>query len=352
MIRRAAIDVGTNSVRVLVADVATPCHSPFAPRRVPTRVSPGLGSRPVSAPQIDPRGRRPAGMPSQSGRRRGAPGFPRLRPVLRRIAITRLGEGLRGGQVLRPDAIDRTAMVVNEYIARAEASGVPCPIVVGTYALRTARNRDAFLGRVRRPTRVLTGPEEARLGFQGALAGLGVRDARSRTLVVDIGGGSVELTWGTLRGVQGDCSLPLGCVVLTQAFLTRDPPAAADVVALAGHVARVLDPVLRPLRRRRMRLVGVGGTITTMAALAQRLDPYDPDRVHGYRLSTAQVGAVTAQLLARPLDARRRLPGLQPERADVIVAGALVLRHLLDRLGRRVITVSEADLLWALVLGL
>jgi exopolyphosphatase/guanosine-5'-triphosphate,3'-diphosphate pyrophosphatase len=346
------IDVGTNSVRLLVAEVAPPpgpSPDPY-PGAVPSL--PEFRARPLAsvhgARHDQPRDdalRAPA-------RRARAPAPPPLLPVLRCTVITRLGDGLQEGGVLRPDAITRTAAAVDDYVARAAASGAPRPVIVGTYALRAARNPEAFLAHLRYPARVITETEEARLGFRGALAGLGIRAARARLLVVDIGGGSVELTWGTPRAVQGDRSLPLGCVVLTQRFLTGDPPSRAEAAVLCAHVAQLLDPVLEPLRRGPLRLIGVGGTITTLAALAQRLAPYDPKRVHNYRLSAVQIRAVTANLLSTPLDARRRLPGLQPERADVIVAGALVLQHLLDRVGCRAITVSEADLLWALALGL
>jgi exopolyphosphatase/guanosine-5'-triphosphate,3'-diphosphate pyrophosphatase len=303
--RRAAIDVGTNSVRLLVAEV---------------------GREPATAAAV--------------------------RPVLRSMAITRLGEGLQAGGAIRPAAAARTAAAVEEYVARAAAAGAPEPVIVGTYALRAARNPGDLLDRLSRPVRVLSGRDEARLGFRGALAGLGLRGPAARALVVDIGGGSVELTWGAPQGIDGTQSLPLGCVVLTRTFLAHDPPLEAEVSALRARLGQRLDPVLEPLRRRRLRLVGVGGTITTMAALVQRLDPYDPERVHGYRLSASRVREITADLLGRPLGERRRLAGLQPERADIIGAGALVLQHLLERLGRRSIVVSEADLLWALVLGL
>jgi exopolyphosphatase / guanosine-5'-triphosphate,3'-diphosphate pyrophosphatase len=301
--RRAAIDVGTNSVRLLVAEV------PDTPRS--DAVSP-------------------------------------LRPVARDIAITRLGEALDAGGALRPEAAARTAAAAVAYAARASSLGVPHPVVVGTYALRVARNPQEFLDRLPFPVRVLTEHEEARLGFRGACAGLGIRTAR--TLVVDIGGGSVELTVGTPREVTESRSLPLGCVVLTRRFFPGDPPTESEVGALRKHVARLLDPLLARLRTKRFRFIGVGGTITTMAALSQRLTPYDPDRVHGFRLSRSTVADLTAGLLVRPLADRRRLAGLQPERADVIPAGALVLEHLMVALRRRSLVVSEADLLWALVL--
>jgi exopolyphosphatase/guanosine-5'-triphosphate,3'-diphosphate pyrophosphatase len=268
------------------------------------------------------------------------------------MMITRLGEGLEAGGAIRPAAAARTAAAVEDFVALAESSGAPPPAVVGTYALRIARNPEELFTRLSVPVRVLEGEEEARLGFCGALAGLRSLTPATGMLVVDIGGGSVEITHGTPQGVIGSVSLPLGAVTLTQQFLGHDPPRDAEVAAVQSYLAHILDPHLSRLRGRRFRLIGVGGTITTMAALAQHLDPYDPDRVHGFRLRVPVVDAITADLFARPLADRRLLRGLQPERADIIPAGALVVQHIVRTLGRRFMTVSEADLLWAVVLDL
>jgi exopolyphosphatase / guanosine-5'-triphosphate,3'-diphosphate pyrophosphatase len=299
--RRAAIDIGTNSVRLLVADVA------------------------------------------------GPPRASRLRPVLRRLQITRLGERLTPGGRIRPGPAMRTADVVERFAAAAARAGATDPVVVGTHALRTAQNPGALLSRLDRPVRILTGDEEARLGYRGALAGLGSLRRSSRLMVIDIGGGSVELTWGDRGRIEGSLSLPAGAVVLTEQFLAHDPPSPEEVAALREYLVQMLGPAL-PAAGRPRRVVGVGGTITTMAAVAQRLSRYDPDRVHGFRLSRRAVDRMTEDLVARTVAERRRLPGLQPERADIIAAGALVLQQLLTSYGCRSIIVSEADLLWALVL--
>ena len=303
MTRRAAIDIGTNSVRLLVADV----------------------------------GEDPAGG--------GA-----LRPVDRRLTITRLGESLHAGGLLTPDAAARTAAVVEEYVARAKESGVPDPVVAATYAVRAARNPDALLSRLSVPVRVLSGEDEAALGFRGVVSGFRDLAPDAPVAVLDVGGGSVEVTWGTARhGVEGSRSLPIGCVVMTKRMIAHDPPAPAETAALEETLAAALEPVLAPLRSRTDRLIGVGGTVTTLAAMAQRLVPYEPDRVHGYRLTAAEVGRLLETARRLPLAERRRLPGLQPERADVIIAGTLVVRHVLASLRCDAITASEADLLWALV---
>ena len=306
MSRRAAIDIGTNSVRLLVADVADASDAPDS--------------------------------------------CPRLRPVLRRLQITRLGEGLTPGGRIHPEAAQRTAVVVEQFAALAADAGAPDPTLVGTHALRSAQNPDELLGRLRRPVRILSGDEEARLGYAGALAGLGRSGPASPLLVVDIGGGSVELTWGSGEQIERSVSLPAGAVVLTERFLAHDPPLAAEVAALREHLAGTLDPPLSQAARQPLALVGVGGTITTIAAIEQRLSPYDPDQIHGFRLSIRAVEGITQELAASTVVERRGLPGLQPERADIIVAGALVLQHVLWKCDVRSMIVSEADLLWALVL--
>jgi exopolyphosphatase/guanosine-5'-triphosphate,3'-diphosphate pyrophosphatase len=321
--RQAAIDIGTNSVRLLVAEVADA----------------------ASAAHSSPRAHSPDSVPFQA-----SPSYPRLTPVVRRMAMTRLGEGLEAGGMIDAAAAARTAAAVREFVAFAAAAGAPHVEIVGTYALRVARNPEELLRRLDHPVRVLSGAEEARLGFHGALGGLGIVRTGARTLVVDIGGGSVEFALGTPQDIEETHSVPLGAVVLTRRFLPHDPPRALDVAGLRALLTETLDPLLTRLSHPRSLLAGVGGTITSLAALDQRLDPYDPDRVHGYRLRTSAVRAITADLLAQPLADRRRRPGLQPERADIICAGALVLEHVLVTLSRRSVMVSEADLLWALVL--
>jgi exopolyphosphatase / guanosine-5'-triphosphate,3'-diphosphate pyrophosphatase len=275
-----------------------------------------------------------------------------LHPVIREMRITRLGEGLAARGAILPGPAARTAAAVARFAAHAATAGVSVPEVVGTHALRAAANPEVLLSRLSMPVRVLSGEEEARLGFQGAIAGLAHSGAAAGVVVLDIGGGSVEVTWGTSRAIRGSATLSLGSVILTNRFLRHDPPRRSEITGLRDHLARVLIPVLGPLRGRRGPLIGVGGTITTMAAIAQHLRPYDPDRVHGFRLSKPAVDRLTGELCRLPIAERRRLPGLQPERADIIAAGALVLQHIMADLGRRVIVVSEADLLWALVLGL
>ena len=349
MSRRAVIDIGTNSVRLLVADVPDGARASSPSGLHPARTELPLRARPAILPH--------GGLARSS--RRGPARASAPRAVEQRLTITRLGQGLGASGAILPAAAKRTAAAVGEFIEAASAAGAGPPILVATHALRAARNPDELLSRIRFPVRILSGDEEARLGFHGALAGMSPLRSHARVLVVDIGGGSVELTCGDRHRIENSLSLPIGAVVLTEQFLSHDPPLRREVVAVEEALTRTLksplERISRPARgvsqKVPLRVIGVGGTITTMAALDQRLDPYDRDRVHGYRLTRGAVQRITRRLLAQTVAERRDLPGLQPERADIIAAGGLVLRHLLVELDSRQVTVSETDLLWALALG-
>ncbi len=296
--RRAAIDVGTHSVRLLVADVAG-------------------GS---------------------------------VRPVLRRLEVTRLGEGLDRSQVLLPQAMGRTVRAVREFWQLAHRHAAERVVVVGTSAVRGAANRASLVRDLQPiPLRVLTGEEEAELGYRGVRAGVpGLPDP---VLVVDVGGGSTELTLGVGHRILEKVSVPVGSVRLTERYLHGDPPAEVELQAARREVAELLRPHRQTFSGARA-AVGIGGTVTSLAAVDLSLEPYDPDRVHGHRLPTGQVEAISRGLCAMPLALRRRVPGLLPERADVICAGTLVVRTVLEALQLPELVVSESDLLWGAVLFL
>lgn len=287
-VRVGVIDIGTNSTRLLVADVA------------------------------------PTG---------------RLAVVKTALVTTRLGEEITAG-ILTEAAMQRTARVVAGFRAEAEALGACRVVVAGTSAVRDAANRAAFLRLIEEKcglkVRVLAGEEEASYGWQGVLAGLPADPVR--TLVLDIGGGSTEFCWQEGGGLLS-ASLPVGAVRLTLS--------GRDDAALSAALA----PVVTRLRGRSWDLVGVGGTITTLAAMAQRLERFDPSRVHGYLLSRREVEELLAALLAATLEERRRMPGLQPERADIIPAGARILRAVMQGLAAPAVRVSEFDLLHGIALA-
>jgi exopolyphosphatase/guanosine-5'-triphosphate,3'-diphosphate pyrophosphatase len=257
----------------------------------------------------------------------------RVDEVARRTIITRLGEGVDERRKLLPPPIARVRNVLSAYRRELDELGVERVLAIGTSAVRDAENGEAFLGEVEWSygfaTRLLSGDEEAELTRRGVANGGALGD---EVLVLDVGGGSTELIAAHER-----TSVDVGSVRLTQRHLHSDPPTRDELDAAAREVRGVL-PELAPEDA-----VGVAGTITTLAAL--ELGGYDPEQVHGHRLSRDAVVAQLERLAALPLVQRRELPGLEPERAPVIVGGAVIVREVLDRYGLAGLDVSERDIL-------
>jgi exopolyphosphatase / guanosine-5'-triphosphate,3'-diphosphate pyrophosphatase len=301
--RLGAIDIGTNSVRLLVADVD------------------------------------------------GAGESAALEPLDRRMRITRLGQGVDESRRLRPDAISRTLDVLREYRGALDELGVERARATATSAARDAGNRDDFFGPAAEvlhfEPELLPGAEEARLSFLGATAGL---DEPSPYLVVDIGGGSTEFVAGT-HEPEGLISVDTGCVRVTEQYLRSDPPEPEElseaVSVVRAHLADVEREV--PAAREAATLVGLAGTITTVAAIELGLAEYDQDRIHHFRLTRAAAEDVFRTLATEPAEERRHNPGLDPGRVDVIVAGALVLVTIMRTFDFNEMLVSEADILDGLV---
>jgi exopolyphosphatase/guanosine-5'-triphosphate,3'-diphosphate pyrophosphatase len=306
MSRLAAVDIGTNSVRLLVADVD------------------GVGS--------------------------GAS----LVPLERRMRITRLGQGVDAARALAPEAIERTLAVLREYRGVIEELGAEHVRATATSAARDATNRDAFFGPATEALGVtpelLSGEEEARLSFLGATAGL---DAPGPYLVVDIGGGSTELVVGTTEP-EGLRSLDIGCVRITEQFLHGDPPAPEELSAAVSVVRDQVAEVQReiPETRGAKTLIGLAGTVTTVAAIEIGLADYDTAAIHHFHLTRDAAEEVFRTLALEPAEQRRHNPGLEAERVDVIVGGALVLVAILRVFGFDEMLVSEADILDGLVRSL
>ncbi len=257
----------------------------------------------------------------------------RVEEIERRTEITRLGEGVDERRKLLPLPIARVRNVLAEYRRELDAQGAERVLAIGTSAVRDAENGEAFLGEVEWSygfaSRLLSGEEEADLTRRGVANG---RELGDGTLVLDIGGGSTELITADSRK-----SLDIGSVRLTERFLPSDPPTRDELDACTGAVRKVL-PALGPDSA-----IGVAGTITTLAAL--ELGRYDPEEVHGYRLSREGVEAQLERLASLPLAERRELPGLEPERAPVIVGGAVIVDEVLRRYGLDELEISERDLL-------
>jgi exopolyphosphatase/guanosine-5'-triphosphate,3'-diphosphate pyrophosphatase len=261
----------------------------------------------------------------------------RIEEVHRDLRFTALGEDVDKRRRLLPVPIARVRNCLSDYRRRIEELGGERTLAVGTSAIRDAENGEAFLGEIEWSygftTRLLSGDEEGLLTFRGATSS---RDVDEQTLVVDIGGGSTELVTGDGFHV----SLDLGSVRLTERFLRGDPPTRGELEACGEHIRSLLPP---PLEHRHA--IGVAGTITQLAALDLGLEEYDSDRVHGHRIPTAAAAGLLDGLAALTVEDRRRVPALEPERAPVIVAGALILRELLAWSGLDEIEASEHDLL-------
>ena len=259
----------------------------------------------------------------------------RVEEVARHTEITRLGEGVDERRKLLPLPIARVRNVLAGYRRELDALGAERVLAVGTSAIRDAENGEAFLGEIEWSygfaTRLLSGEDEALLTFRGVANG---RALDPETVVLDVGGGSTELIASDFR-----TSLDLGCVRLTERFLHSDPPTGDELDASASAVRAIL-PDLHPRGA-----IGVAGTITTLAALDLGLAEYDPDRVHGHRISAQGVQEQLDRLASLPLSQRRELPALEPERAPVIVAGAVIVREVLARYGLDELEASERDIL-------
>jgi exopolyphosphatase / guanosine-5'-triphosphate,3'-diphosphate pyrophosphatase len=259
----------------------------------------------------------------------------RVEELDRRLEITRLGEGVDARRQLLPHAVARVRNVLVDYRRAAEELGAERTLAFGTSAVRDAENGDAFLGELEWSygfaTRLLTGHEEALLTFRGVSAGLKIEDG---TLVVDVGGGSTELILGGPGGVTFHESFDLGCVRLTERF-PDDPEGAAE------FARTTLDPVELDVRQ----AVGVAGTITQLATLDLGLEREEPDRVHGHTLTTDAVASLLERLARMSVEEIRRERGMHPDRAPVIVAGTVVVVETLRRFGLEELEVSERDIM-------
>jgi exopolyphosphatase/guanosine-5'-triphosphate,3'-diphosphate pyrophosphatase len=302
--RVAAVDVGTNSVRLLVGEPS------------------GNGAQP-------------------------------LRIVARELRITRLGQGVDANGHLDDAALARTLGCLADYADRWRALGCERVRIAATSAIRDADDRDRFFTAVRERTgveaEVLTGSEEGALAFAGATAQLG---GEPPYLVVDIGGGSTEFILGA-ASPEVMTSRQLGCVRLTERALPTDPPTPAEIAAACAIVDAELDAVAALFDPAAARtLIGVAGTVTTIAALHLGLPAYLPERIHGTRVPADSLAAVTRHLCEIPTAARASLGPMAPGREDVIHAGALILDAIVTRFGFADVLASEADTLDGLALTL
>jgi exopolyphosphatase / guanosine-5'-triphosphate,3'-diphosphate pyrophosphatase len=288
MTRVAAVDLGTNSTRLLVADVD------------------GDG----------------------------------LTEVARRLTITRLGEGVDERRRLLPLPIARVRNCLSDYRRELESLGARRTLAIATSAVRDAENGEAFLGEIEWSygfaTQLLAGDQEAAMMIRGVTTG---RPSLDGVLVVDIGGGSTELVLAVEGAVAFAASLDVGCVRITERFLRSDPPSPPELAAASAYVRSLLPPL------EAMSAIGVAGTVTTLATLDLGDPEYDPERTHGHRIPLESVQAQLDGLAHMTLQERLAVPGIEPGRAPVIVAGIVVLREVMTKYGLSAIEVSERDIL-------
>jgi exopolyphosphatase/guanosine-5'-triphosphate,3'-diphosphate pyrophosphatase len=312
--RVAAIDCGTNSIRLLIADIER------------------------------------------------SNGTTSLTDVVREMRVVRLGEGVDATGELAPAALERTFAATADYAELIREHGAEAVRFVATSASRDARNREVFVDGIRNllgvEPEVISGDEEAALSFAGASSVLPILDGH-QVLVVDLGGGSTEFVLGTAQGVIAAKSVDVGCVRLTERHLRNDPPTAEQISAAEADVDAAMALAQRdvPLEQATA-VVGVAGSITTITAHALRLPEYRPDDIHGAELPLDTVRAAATDLLEMDRSERAGLPYMHPGRVDVIGAGGLVWRRILERLGEltsgriTTATASEHDILDGIALSI
>ena len=303
-IRVAAIDCGTNSIRLLIADV-----------------------NPESGNVLD---------------------------IDRRMEIVRLGQGMDSTGEFAVDALERTFAACDSYASVIASHNVDRVRFVATSASRDARNRDVFIAgvtsRLGVEPDVISGDEEARLSFAGATNGL--VGAAAPYLVVDIGGGSTEFVLGVTTP-QAARSVNIGCVRMTERHFRNDPPSQSEIDAAIADIDAAIGLAGETVSLGEAKtLVGLAGSVTTVAAIALDLTEYDPERIHGVRLSADTIDAVSDRLLGMSREQRSEIQVMHPGRVDVINAGVLVLRRILHLTGLPEVLVSEHDILDGIALAL
>ena len=274
----------------------------------------------------------------------------------RQANVTRLGQGVDTSGRLADEAIERTYTVLADYAERIEQHDCDTRIAVLTSAVRDSDNGQEFAQTIEQryglTPHVLEGEEEARLTYLGATSERDPADT-TPTLVLDIGGGSTELIIGAGPKVRFRVSTQAGVVRQTERHLPDDPPTQEQMEALSHDVRTILtDNVPNELRTAVKHGIAVAGTATSLAAIAQHLDPYDPEKVHGYELSTDECDRILDELSAMTLARRREVPGLHPDRAPTIIAGVLIFKEVVRLFGLTKIEVSEHDILRGAALGL
>lgn len=275
----------------------------------------------------------------------------KVSPLERRSTVTRLGRGVDLSGHLASEAIEDVCAAISGYVGILEELGAETVDAIATSAVRDAGNGSAFIAELRErfalSARVLDGEEEARLTYLGATS---ESSPTEPTLVIDIGGGSTELIVGTGSEITFHDSLQIGVVRHTERHISSDPPTASELEALATDVRGLIESSLGS-GVEATRGIAVAGTPTSLAAVEMELEPYDPSRVHGHVLALPSIQRMLSRLASAPLAERVEIPGLHPDRAPTIVAGVVVLIEAMRAFGLEEITVSEHDILYGTALA-
>jgi exopolyphosphatase / guanosine-5'-triphosphate,3'-diphosphate pyrophosphatase len=272
----------------------------------------------------------------------------RLSEVERRSRVTRLGRGVDLSGQLSDEAIEATCAAIEDYVAIYQEADAGAVTAIATSAVRDAANGAAFIAELRErfalSARVLNGDEEARLTYAGATTGHAPSEP---TLVIDIGGGSTELIVGIGDEIEFHASLQAGVVRHTERHIASDPPAAAELEALAEDARAPIEAAATELGGPApVAGIAVAGTPTSLAAVEMELEPYDSERVHGHTLTLTGIQRLLSRLASMPLAARREVPGMHPDRAPTIVAGVVILVETMRAFALEKIEVSEHDILY------
>lgn len=313
----AGIDLGTNTVRLLVA-------------RFEDRV--------------------PGGAPPQQ------PPAPKFEELYAEQRITRLGQDLRKEGRLVPEAMERTAAALKDFSMAMERFPVDRAAIIATSAVRDAANREEFVELIRRATghevQVISGDEEARLSYRGVR--LALDEGTDDVMIVDIGGGSTEYVSVRETKITGAVSINMGVVHFTEGHLRSDPPTPSGIAAVRKEVRRRLADEAGMIEGygEKVSFVGTAGTVTTLAAIHQCLSVYDPAKINNYAMTRAEISGIFDRLRAMTLAQRRRLPGLSPGREDLIIAGTIILLESMEHFGFDRMIVSDYGLREGLVADL
>jgi len=264
------------------------------------------------------------------------------------INPTRIGSSVDKNKLINEEGIIRNIEALNDFTKQAKEYGADKIVAIATSAVRDAANGKAFIQRAYDLTGVnidiISGEKEAALGYRGVTLCMENNSISEMMLVIDIGGGSTELILGQGPTLEKTISLNVGAVRMTERFITTDPIIKEEHKEMEDDIYKIVKESVEQIKKQSPKtIIGIGGTITTLAALHQQLDPYNPDKVHNYKLTLDNITTLKQKLLTLTVEEIRSLKGIHPKRADIIVAGATILHTIMRNLEINEITVSEYD---------